>query len=50
MSRNVEYAILDVEEGQWEYRRVAYPVEETQRKMKLHRLPPRLIERLAHGY
>jgi len=49
-SPDASYAILDVEEGQWEYRRVAYPVAETQRKMKLHRLPPRLIERLAHGY
>jgi diadenosine tetraphosphatase ApaH/serine/threonine PP2A family protein phosphatase len=44
------YAILNVSEGQWEYRRVAYPVEETQRKMKQSRLPARLIERLTYGH
>ncbi len=44
------YAQLDVEEGQWEYRRVAYPVEETQQRMRQHRLPPRLIERLSKGH
>jgi diadenosine tetraphosphatase ApaH/serine/threonine PP2A family protein phosphatase len=49
-SPNASYALLDVEEGQWEYRRVAYPVEETQRKMKQHRLPARLIDRLARGH
>jgi diadenosine tetraphosphatase ApaH/serine/threonine PP2A family protein phosphatase len=47
---DASYAILNVEEGQWEYRRVAYPVEETQRQMKQYRLPARLIERLAHGH
>jgi hypothetical protein len=47
---DASYAILDVEEGRWEYRRVAYSVAETQRKMKQYRLPARLIERLTHGH
>jgi diadenosine tetraphosphatase ApaH/serine/threonine PP2A family protein phosphatase len=47
---SASYAILKVREGQWEYRRVAYPVEETQRRMKQNRLPARLIERLTHGH
>ncbi len=44
------YALLDVEARQWEYRRVAYPVAETQRKMKYYHLPMHLIERLAFGH
>ena len=44
------YAILDVEARQWEYRRVPYPVAETQRKMRLYHLPAHLIERLAFGH
>ncbi len=44
------YALLDVEEGRWEFRRAAYSVEETQRKMRLHHLPERLIERLGRGH
>jgi predicted phosphodiesterase len=47
---DASYAILGLEEGQWEYRRVAYSVEETQRKMKQYRLPLRLIDRLTHGH
>ena len=47
---DASYALLDVEEGQWEYRRVAYPVDETQRRMKQHKLPERLIQRLLHGH
>jgi predicted phosphodiesterase len=49
-SPDASYAMLGVEEGQWEYRRVAYPVEETQRKMKQYHLPTRLIDRLTHGH
>ncbi len=44
------YALLDIETGEWEYRRVAYPVEETQRRMREARLPARLIERLSQGH
>ncbi len=44
------YALLDVEKGQWEFRRVTYPVEETQRRMRQHHLPARLIERLSRGH
>ncbi|HID86171.1 MAG TPA: metallophosphoesterase [Anaerolineae bacterium] len=44
------YVILDVEAGTIEYRRVPYPVEETQRKMAQAGLPPRLIIRLSYGW
>ena len=44
------YALLDVEEGLWEYRRVAYPIEKTQQRMRQYKLPVRLIERLSHGH
>ncbi len=44
------YALLDSKEGQWEYRRVAYPIEETQRRMRQYKLPARLIERLSLGH
>jgi predicted phosphodiesterase len=44
------YALLDIEVGRWEYRRVAYPVEETQQRMRRYKLPTRLIERLGHGH
>jgi predicted phosphodiesterase len=47
---DASYALLDHEAGQWEYRRVAYPVEETQRRMKQYKLPERLIQRLYHGH
>jgi predicted phosphodiesterase len=47
---DASYALLDVEEGRWEYRRVAYDVDETQRRMKQHKLPERLIQRLQHGH
>ena len=43
------YALLEVETGRWEYRRAAYPVQETQRRMREHGLPKRLVERLAQG-
>jgi predicted phosphodiesterase len=44
------YALLDVNENKWEFRRVQYPIHETQRRMRQHRLPSRLIERLAQGH
>ena len=44
------YAILDTDQRTWDYRRVAYPVEQTQKLMKAYRFPARLIERLSHGH
>jgi len=44
------YAMLDLEENTLEHRRVEYPVEETQKRMRAVKLPPRLIERLAIGH
>ena len=43
------YALLDIETGQWEYRRASYPVKEVQQRMKQYKLPTRLVERLTHG-
>jgi diadenosine tetraphosphatase ApaH/serine/threonine PP2A family protein phosphatase len=43
------YALLDTENATWEFRRVAYPVEITQERMRARGLPRRLIERLAVG-
>jgi len=43
------YAILDTENMTWEFRRVAYPVEITQERMRARGLPRRLIERLELG-
>nr|HID13404.1 metallophosphoesterase [Anaerolineae bacterium] len=43
------YAMLDVENKTWQFRRVAYPVEITQERMRARGLPPRLIERLEMG-
>jgi len=44
------YVILDMEKNTIEYRRVAYPVEETQRLMFSAGLPPRLAMRLSLGW
>jgi len=44
------YALLNIETNVWEYRRVAYPVEETQQHMREHGLSKRLIDRLASGH
>jgi predicted phosphodiesterase len=44
------YLILDTEALTVEYRRVPYPMELTQRKMKEHKLPSRLGLRLAYGW
>jgi diadenosine tetraphosphatase ApaH/serine/threonine PP2A family protein phosphatase len=44
------YAILDLEEMTWDYRRVSYPVELTQSQMRAATLPKRLIDRLSFGW
>ena len=44
------YAIYDSEEGTLEWRRVAYPIEVTQQKMREAGLPARLIERIEYGW
>jgi len=44
------YALLEPENGTWEYRRVAYNVGETQNRMRAAKLPERLIARLAYGW
>jgi diadenosine tetraphosphatase ApaH/serine/threonine PP2A family protein phosphatase len=44
------YALLDTEEVTWEARRVAYPIEVTQARMRTADLPERLINRLAFGW
>lgn len=43
-------AILDTGTRTVTWQRVAYPVAETQAAMRAAGLPPRLIERLAHGF
>ncbi len=43
------YALLDTEALLCEFRRVAYPVQVTQRRMEKFGMPRRLVERLAHG-
>jgi diadenosine tetraphosphatase ApaH/serine/threonine PP2A family protein phosphatase len=44
------YALLDTEALTWEYRRVAYPIAETQRRMRERELPERLVVRLEYGW
>jgi diadenosine tetraphosphatase ApaH/serine/threonine PP2A family protein phosphatase len=44
------YAILDLEAATLEHRRVEYPFEVTQEKMRAAKLPHRLVERLAVGH
>ncbi len=44
------YALLDTETLTWEYRRVAYPIGETQQRMREHGLPERLAVRLEYGW
>ena len=41
--------VMDVEAGSVEWRRIAYPVEITQARMREVGLPVRLVNRLAHG-
>jgi predicted phosphodiesterase len=43
------YAILDLEAMTWTFRRVPYPIAETQAKMRRLGFPSFLIERLAYG-
>lgn len=43
------YCVLDTDAGQVDFRRVPYDVERTQRIMREHDLPPRLVERLSYG-
>jgi len=44
------YAILDDAAHTWEARRVAYPIEQTQARMREAGLPRRLIARLSYGW
>ena len=44
------YAILDTGEMTWEHRRVDYPIEEAQSRMRQHGLPHRLVARLQYGW
>lgn len=43
------YALLDTELLEWEYRRVDYPVGQTQERMRQAGLPARLINRIGYG-
>lgn len=47
---DASYGMLDMQTGEWEYRRAKYPVEVTQKKMRDLSFSNRLIERLAHGH
>ena len=44
------YALLDLEAGTLQHRRVAYPLEKTQAKMMEYDLPLRLVLRLGYGW
>ncbi len=44
------YLVLDTEANSVTYRRVAYPIEEVQRRMIEARLPVRMIARLSYGW
>jgi predicted phosphodiesterase len=44
------YALLDRGKMTWEFRRVGYPIEETQARMRRQGLPPRLVARLEYGW
>ena len=48
-NRRASYAMLDTENMTWEFRRVLYPIEITQERMRARGLPRRLIERLEVG-
>lgn len=47
---DASYAILDLEAGRIEYRRVAYDIAATQQKMRQLRLPEALAQRLSYGW
>ena len=44
------YALLDLNENTWEYRRVDYPIEQTQEQMREAGMPDKLVTRLEHGW
>jgi diadenosine tetraphosphatase ApaH/serine/threonine PP2A family protein phosphatase len=44
------YAILEVDQCTWEHRRIPYPINVTQEKMRRADMPERLIARLEHGW
>ncbi len=44
------YALYDSESRMLEWRRVAYPIDVTQKRMRAWGLPLRLVERLSHGW
>jgi predicted phosphodiesterase len=44
------YALLDTDRMTWAFRRVAYPIQETQERMRREGLPHRLVARLEHGW
>ncbi len=44
------YAMLDVENRTWEFRRVEYDITAVQKRMKQADIPERLIMRLEHGW
>jgi len=44
------YALLDSEQMTWEYRRIPYAVEETQRRMRNAGISERLVMRLEFGW
>jgi predicted phosphodiesterase len=44
------YALLDLEQMNWVYNRVPYPIELTQNQMRAAKLPKRLIDRLSFGW
>ena len=43
------YLLLDLGAGRAEFRRVEYPIDETQAQMREARLPAALAQRLAYG-
>ena len=44
------YAMLDVENNIFEHRRIPYPIEEVQERMRAVDMPDRLVTRLEHGW
>ncbi|MCE2488734.1 MAG: metallophosphoesterase family protein [Anaerolineae bacterium] len=44
------YALLDLPDGVWEYRRVAYDVNAVQDRMRREDFPERLVRRLEYGW
>lgn len=43
------YALLDEAAMTWTFHRAAYDIAETQKRMRKHRMPDRLVERLSYG-